>query len=77
MNNGSFCNPLVKSVGVDKPGGGAEEGHQVTRCNGCQDCVGRGKHLGSEMKRIYICVYLLCSSCKAPTQLSVKKRVAP
>ena len=45
-----MCHPLIECVGVDKPGGGAEDHQEVTGGDGHQDRVGRGHHPGSERK---------------------------
>ena len=46
-----MCHPLIECVGVDKPGGGAEDHQEVTGGDGHQDRVGGGQHLGSEINK--------------------------
>ena len=46
-----MCHPLIECVGVDKPGGGAEDHQEVTGGDGHQDRVGGGQHPGSEINK--------------------------
>ncbi len=48
-----MCHSLIECVGVDKPGGGAEEHQEVRGGDGHQDRVGGGQHLGSEINKCY------------------------
>ena len=41
---------LAECIGVDKPGGGAEDHHEVAGGDGHQDRVGRGHHPGADRR---------------------------